>query len=357
MRILAIDIGAGTQDILLYDSRRREENNLKLILPSPVQILASKIRKCRKESILVKGTTMGGGVFALALLEKIKEGKKVFITEKAARSIRDDIDELKNFGFRIISSEEAEEIEKKRSNDICVIEAKDVDFDYIFNFLKKINEESFDFIGIAVQDHGFEKGKSDRITRFSKIKEMLEKENSLSSFLFSPPPQIFTRMRANYEYLKEKLEEKKIDARVFIVDTKIAAIAGALHGVKERPCMVFDIGNAHTMCAIVKNKFSIAGIFEHHTALLSREKIEKFATKLALGRLSNEEIYSDDGHGAYSIENAGGITGIKKILVTGPKRELIKGASLNFSYAMPFGDIMLSGAVGIVDLIKEKCQE
>lgn len=353
MRILAIDIGAGTQDILLYDSRRKEENNLKIVLPSPVQILAERIRKDKRKDILVRGTTMGGGAFALALLKRIREGGKVFITEKAAKSIRDDIDEVKKLGFKIISSEEAEEIGNNRSDNLQVIETKDVDFDYIFDFLKKINEASFDFIGIAVQDHGFVKGKSDRITRFSKIREILERENSLHSFLFSKPPDVFTRMRANYEHLKQKLEEKNIDAELFIVDTKIAAIAGAMHGVKEKPCMVFDIGNAHTMCAVVKERFSVSAIFEHHTALLNKKKIEKFARKLALGELTNEEIYSDDGHGAYVRERVG-IENIKKIVVTGPKRDMVEGLAFNFSYAMPFGDIMLSGAVGIVDLIKEK---
>ena len=42
--ILAIDIGAGTQDILLYDPSESMENAVKLVLPSPTRIAAHRIR-------------------------------------------------------------------------------------------------------------------------------------------------------------------------------------------------------------------------------------------------------------------------------------------------------------------------
>ena len=35
MRILAIDVGTGTQDILLFDSTQPVENALQMIMPSP----------------------------------------------------------------------------------------------------------------------------------------------------------------------------------------------------------------------------------------------------------------------------------------------------------------------------------
>ena len=35
MRILAIDVGTGTQDIMIYDSEKELENAIKLVLPSP----------------------------------------------------------------------------------------------------------------------------------------------------------------------------------------------------------------------------------------------------------------------------------------------------------------------------------
>ena len=43
--ILAIDVGAGTQDVLLYDPAREPENCLKLVLPSQTQIVAARVRE------------------------------------------------------------------------------------------------------------------------------------------------------------------------------------------------------------------------------------------------------------------------------------------------------------------------
>ncbi len=41
-RILAIDIGGGTQDILLYEEGKPIENCVQMILPSPTQLVAQK---------------------------------------------------------------------------------------------------------------------------------------------------------------------------------------------------------------------------------------------------------------------------------------------------------------------------
>ena len=41
MRLLSIDMGTGTQDILVFDSDRRIENNVKMILPSATEVAAS----------------------------------------------------------------------------------------------------------------------------------------------------------------------------------------------------------------------------------------------------------------------------------------------------------------------------
>jgi len=38
-RILAVDIGAGTQDILLWEAGQPMENNVKLVLPSWTTVL------------------------------------------------------------------------------------------------------------------------------------------------------------------------------------------------------------------------------------------------------------------------------------------------------------------------------
>ena len=63
MQILAVDVGTGTQDILLFDSARSPENCLKLVMPSPTMLVASAIRQATAaaHTLLLTGVTMGGG--------------------------------------------------------------------------------------------------------------------------------------------------------------------------------------------------------------------------------------------------------------------------------------------------------
>ena len=69
MRILAVDVGAGTQDILLFDSGSTIENCLKMVLPSPTVVVGEQIRRATRagHSILLHGFTMGGGSSTRAL--------------------------------------------------------------------------------------------------------------------------------------------------------------------------------------------------------------------------------------------------------------------------------------------------
>ena len=63
MRILAIDIGTGTQDILLFDTATEVENCLQMVMPSPTVLVARQIRDAaaRGQDVLLTGTLMGGG--------------------------------------------------------------------------------------------------------------------------------------------------------------------------------------------------------------------------------------------------------------------------------------------------------
>ena len=63
MLILAVDIGGGTQDILLFDSAKTVENCVKMVMPSPTVALSAKIREAtqNKRPLLFTGVNMGGG--------------------------------------------------------------------------------------------------------------------------------------------------------------------------------------------------------------------------------------------------------------------------------------------------------
>ena len=112
MRILAIDIGTGTQDILLFDTSDRVENSAKIVAPSPTMRVAEKVRDAtmRRRSILFTGVTMGGGPCTWALQQHLKAGLRAFATPDAARTFDDDLDVVAGWGLRIVAEDEAARI-------------------------------------------------------------------------------------------------------------------------------------------------------------------------------------------------------------------------------------------------------
>ena len=49
MRILAIDVGTGTQDILLFDTDLIVENCPKLVVPSATAIIAQRVKRATRQ--------------------------------------------------------------------------------------------------------------------------------------------------------------------------------------------------------------------------------------------------------------------------------------------------------------------
>src|SRR3954471_17662905 len=72
-QILAIDVGAGTQDVLLYDPAREPENCLKLVLPSQTQIVAARVREATAARLPIHlcGALMGGGASSDAMKDHL----------------------------------------------------------------------------------------------------------------------------------------------------------------------------------------------------------------------------------------------------------------------------------------------
>ncbi len=344
MRVLAIDVGMGTQDILVYDDSRVPENNIKMVFPAMTQVLAKRIAKS-KGDLCFHGSTMGGGPLAYAIKNHIKKGFRVVMTPEAARSLRDNLEQVREMGVEIIAEDEIDERQGK------LIETKDVDFPFIKRVLEEVGESlDFDYIGVAVQDHGYAQGKSDREFRFERFREALEEDGKLYSLGYPNPPSHYTRMSSLAKVIKEQ------SGRAYIVDSKIAAIAGALHGLEERPVITVDIGNGHTTAALMAEGMEVLGLFEHHTHMLKRHALEDYLGRFAAGELTNAEVFNDGGHGCYSREGVP-MDMVKGILATGPRRSLLANSNLRVSFAAPLGDVMMTGPVGIVDMVRYSLAE
>ncbi len=341
MKILSIDVGSGTQDIMLYDSDKSIENSVKMVLPSPTRIYAERIRKHRND-LFLSGETMGGGSINKAIKNHLNKGYRVLMTENSARTVRDDLNIVKSLGIEIVSPGEYHEISE--------IELKDIDLEAIKEAFKQFDVDfDFEYIGVAVQDHGYSENMGDRNFRFSKIKEKLKEPQSPEEFAYlNHAPEYFTRMNGVLRTLK--------GLNVVIMDSMFAAICGSAYDeyVKDlKKYVALDIGNGHTLAASIDDG-KISGVFEHHTGMLNPSKITRFIKELALGTLSHETVHEDGGHGAWIAEPIGDFD---CLVATGPKREILKQTDFNVQNAAPAGDVMMAGPVGLVmatKYLKEK---
>ena len=350
MNILAIDVGTGTVDILAYDTEKELENSIKLVLPSPHITISQKIDNTNND-IYLDGYIMGGGKIKNHVLKHKENGYDVVIEENAAKTIRDDIRQVKSYGIEIV-----ENPNDKKYDTYTKISLKDVNLKELVNLIRKFDiNYDFDKIGIAVQDHGYNENMGDRDFRFEKIREKLNKpiKPEEYGFMSNEIPKYYSRMQS----VKSSVEDYLNNKPLIVMDTKFASICGMCHDkyVLENfnSYIAMDIGNGHTTVASIENN-KIQGIYEHHTRELTSEKIEKLNKKLANGTLEFNDVYNDNGHGAHVINP---ISKVEKVIVTGPKRKLIENTGSDYYYATPAGDVMMTGTVGLIKTIEYKNME
>jgi uncharacterized protein (DUF1786 family) len=336
MKILAIDVGVGTQDIMLYDSNHSMENAVKLVMPSPTRIMAARIRN-HHHDLFLSGVTMGGGPVNKAIQSHLDKGYRVVMTESSARTIRDDLDRVRSLGIEIVPDGE-------KHPDIAELELKDVDLSALSDALSIFDVElDFDQVGVAVQDHGYQQGVGDRNFRLQKIKEKLDVPRSPDEFYYRENvPGYFTRMLGVQNTLK--------DYKPTLMDSKFASLTGTTCDpiVDDLESFVaMDVGNGHTLAASFREG-KIHGVFEHHTRMLNPKRIEDLVNRLAEGSITHEEVHEEGGHGAWISEPIGSF---QCLVAAGPKRNILHKTSFKLHDAAPGGDVMMTGPVGLIKTI------
>ncbi|MGD8458080.1 MAG: DUF1786 domain-containing protein [Anaerolineales bacterium] len=354
MKILTIDVGTGTQDIYLYDSELNIENGYKLILPSPTMIAHRKLKEAtrRGDAVVFSGVMMGGGPSQWAAEEHIQAGYKVFATPDAAQTFNDDLDYVASMGIEIIAEEDANKLPESVERLIF----QDFDCLLILDTLRNfsVDIDNLAALAIAVFDHGAApKNYSDRQFRFDYLSERMENSKDLSTFAFlvDEIPLIMARMQAVAK------TADCIDAPLVLMDTAPAAVLGSTFdtrvSVYDRK-LVVNVGNFHTI-AFKLGSTGIEGIFEHHTGFLDTKKIDELIRSLADGDLTHEEVFNDRGHGTLILtpdklnldrDDFG-------IVVTGPRRNMMRSSTLRPYFAAPFGDMMITGCFGLLAAVAD----
>ncbi len=350
MRILAIDMGTGTQDILLFDSARPVENNIKMVMPSATKIAEGRIRRATAaaEPLLLTGVIQGGGPCNWAVEDHVRDGGVAYATPEAAQTIDDDLTQVTNMGIRIVSDDEA----KVLPDDVHRVELKDLDLPAIRDALAAFDvSPAFDGLALACLDHGAAPpGYSDRLFRFEHLKRVVGGRNDLAAFAFLPDelPAYLTRART----MMATAHAQAPDTPAVFLDTGPAAAIGALqdpHVAAAETQLVLNLGNMHALAFHLRGT-QIISLYEHHTGELSRGQIEDFTERLIAGTLPHEDVFNSKGHGVFYAEGAASSArgGDPLVAVTGPQRGKIRNSRLNPYFATPHGDMMISGCFGLL---------
>lgn len=351
MRILAIDMGTGTQDILVFDSRAPVETNVKMVMPSATEIAARRIRRATFEGrpILLNGTRMGAGPCRWALEAHVATGLAAYATPEAAKTFDEDLAVVAGMGVVVVSEDEAASV-----RGVERILMHDLDLVAIRSALRTFEvSPEFDGLALACLDHGSPPpGYSERLFRFDHLRRVVRERNDLRSFIYQPSevPQYLERAHS-------MLASVDIDRPTIFLDTGAAAVLGALQDpvVASAPEQVIvHLGTMHTLAFRLIGT-EIEAMFEHHTALLHEHELERLTRCFMFGTLTHAEVFSGQGHGVYDPSTRP--TPDALLAVTGPQRARLRGTTLQPYFAAPHGDVMISGCYGLVWAFAERHAE
>ncbi len=351
MRILCVDVGTGTQDILLFDSERELENCVQLVLPSPTAILAGRIRRetALGHAVLLDGYMMGGGPSQWAAEAHLAAGYLLYATPRAARTFNDDLEEVSAMGVRLVGDDEG-----RRLVGVTRLTCRDFYYDEIIQTLARFDAPTeFDALAIAVFDHGnAPPGYSDRRFRFDYLARTIADHDQLANFSYRTgyvPPDL-TRLQAVADSLPRTLR----GLPTLLMDTGPAAALGMLddplvqQAAQSAPgALLLNVGNFHTL-AFMMSEGHILGLFEHHTGEIEGMKLAVYLSRLAAGSLTNAEVFNSKGHGALCLRPAPVGELPPLCAATGPRRAMMAGNWTNLYFAVPHGAMMMTGCYGLL---------
>jgi uncharacterized protein (DUF1786 family) len=357
MRVLAVDIGTGTQDILHFDSEQELENAVQLILPSPTVVVGERIRAAtrRGQAVVLDGVTMGGGPCAWAAEDHLRAGLPLAATAAAARTFDDDLTKVAALGVQVVADDAVAGLVAGGATRVTM---RDFDPAAILAAVAGFGvDPQIDALAVAVFDHGnAPPDVSDRRFRFDYLARRLDAggRGNLGAFAFlrEAIPLEMTRLAAAAASPGAPLAALPLLA----MDTGPAAVLGALEdpavaAAARTDALVVNVGNFHTL-AFRLAAGQVVGLFEHHTGELTPEQLARFLIRLAEGTLTNDEIFNSKGHGAL-VDAVGPATPVL-CAVTGPRRAKLPPLPWPVYPAVPYGDMMLTGCFGLLRALADR---
>lgn len=359
-RILAIDIGAGTMDVVLCDPARPMENAVQLVLPSATALVGRRIERARRAGrpIFLHGNLMGGYHTTNGVWRHLEAGLAVYATERAAGTVHDSIELLRRRGVRIVAEDDRSarprggdgtpEVERPAAvpPDAVAIETRDLDLALLARTLGAYDVTLPPTIAVAAQDHGYSPTSSNRLFRFEHWRRHLVPGATLLDHVWRTPPEYMTRL----------LAIQRDAPGAVVADTGPVAALGALEDERvgeaaERGACIVNVGNQHTLALLVRGE-ELFGVVEHHTEALTTEKLERLVSRLVAATVTHDEVFGDDGHGALVLDAYRELEPFSFVAVTGPNRAM--AGPLGWYPAAPHGAMMLGGCFGLIRAVRER---
>ena len=345
---LLIDIGAGTMDVLHYDTET--SLHVKAVSKSPVLCMAEKARGLPGD-LIITGREMGGGAISKVLRERAQKAE-VIMSMSAAATIHHNVERVRAMGLKVVEDQEAEEIRIAEGH--AHLDIGDVEIERLRHIVDGLGVPfHFDVVGLCAQDHGVPpEGVSHLDYRHEIFKRVLDEAPFPHRLLYEDReiPGSLSRLRSI------AVSARRLPAdEVYVMDSGMAAILGASmdpRAREEERVLTIDIATSHTLGAALEGE-EVAGFFEYHTSDLTLSRVERLLGDLANGDLKHEQILREGGHGAY-VRKALGFQSIGMIVATGPKRRLIHGSTLPVIRGAPLGDNMMTGTVGLLEAIRRR---
>ncbi len=347
-RYLMVDIGAGTMDVLWYDTQT--DLHYKAVVKSPVRYMAEKAAQLPGD-LVITGSEMGGGPITQILKQRAKEAE-VVMSVSAAATLHHNLETVRSWGINIVDDEKAGTLCGNNKYSSLVL----ADFDPVR--LRQIVEGfgvpfSFDAVVICAQDHGVAPaGVSHLDFRHNMFKDRL-KEN--------PQPHVLLYRSDEVPVVMNRLRSIAISAgalateEIYVMDSGMAAILGGSMDLLARErdrIVILDVATSHTVGAAMIDD-EIAGFFEYHTQDITLERLEDLIMELCDGKLAHDRVLQEGGHGAY-LRKAIDYQTVEVTIATGPKRRLVEPSKLQISFGAPWGDNMMTGTVGLLEALRRR---
>ncbi len=155
-------------------------------------------------------------------------------TESAAASFADDLDRVRALGARVVGEGAADEVLRRLPHGAAAeVASGDLDAAALTQALRLLGvEPAFAAVAVAVQDHGYAPGSSNRVLRFSLWEQAVAERRPIGDLFYGTDavPPALTRLRA----AADAAAALAGDAPALVADTGPAALYGALAGRSRR---------------------------------------------------------------------------------------------------------------------------